>query len=158
MCAMQNITLKYAVNLVQIHITNTHNAQEEYNERKLRYFVQNCEHFFGFFLLFVCFKSCMHGIIQTIQFLISYSCDIREKLNFRKKKTSLKPNEQAIKRNAVIKWIFFYIFSLGLFWTAFFFVLTTWQNLFGEQLSIAHIFHMYISYVNCTWNVVKYIF
>lgn len=76
-----------------------------------------------------------------------------------RKKTSLKPNEQAIKRNAVIKWIFFYIFFSWTFLNSvFLFVLTTWQNLFGEQLSITHIFHMYISYVNCTWNVVKYIF
>lgn len=75
------------------------------------------------------------------------------------KKTSLKPNEQAIKRNAVIKWIFFYIFFLlDFFEQHFFFVSTTWQNLPTEQLSITHIFHMYISYVNCSWNVVKYIF
>lgn len=80
--------------------------------------------YFGFFFVrsfilptFVCFHIvyayCMH-IIQNIQFLISYNYNIREKLNFQKKKF-VKKNYRVIKRNVVIKRTFFYNFFLNFF-------------------------------------------
>lgn len=64
------------------------------------------------------------------------------------KKTSMKPNEQAIKRNAVIKWIFFYIFFSWTFLNSIFFC-------FNHMAKFTHWTTKYNTYISYVYFVCK---